>query len=56
VLYGEDDQILPIDDSARLSASLLKHGRLKTYLGLPHDMLKTHTEVLNTDLLVFVLE
>jgi non-heme chloroperoxidase len=35
VLHGEDDQIVPIDDSARLSIKLLKHGTLKTYPGLP---------------------
>ena len=53
VLHGEDDQIVPIADSAPLSAKLLKHGTLKTYPGLPHGMCTTHPEVINPDLLAF---
>lgn len=54
VLHGEDDQIVPIDDSARLSVKLLKNGSLKTYPGYPHGMLTTNADVLNADLLAFV--
>ncbi|WP_029353843.1 alpha/beta hydrolase [Bosea sp. 117] len=54
VLHGDDDQIVPIDDSARLSAPLLKNGTLKVYPGYPHGMLTTHAEVINPDLLAFV--
>jgi len=54
VLHGEDDQIVPIDDSAKLSVKLLKNGKLKTYPGYPHGMLTTHADVLNADLLAFV--
>jgi non-heme chloroperoxidase len=54
VLHGEDDQIVPIDDSARLSVKLLKKGTLKTYPGYPHGMLTTHADVINPDLLAFV--
>jgi non-heme chloroperoxidase len=54
VLHGEDDQIVPIDDAARLSIKLLKNGTLKTYPGYPHGMLTTHPDVLNADLLAFV--
>jgi len=54
VLHGEDDQIVPIDDSARLSVKLLAKGTLKTYPGFPHGMLTTHPEVLNKDLLAFI--
>jgi len=53
VLHGEDDQIVPIADSALLSVKLLKHGTLKTYPGLPHGMCTTHPEVINPDLLAF---
>lgn len=53
VLHGEDDQIVPIADSALLSIKLLKHGTLKTYPGLPHGMCTTHPEVINPDLLAF---
>ena len=54
VLHGEDDQIVPIDASARLSVKFLQNGTLKTYPGLPHGMLTTHPDVLNADLLAFV--
>ncbi len=54
VLHGEDDQIVPIDDSARLSVKLLKNGTLKTYPGYPHGMLTTHADVINPDLLAFI--
>ncbi|MDR6872283.1 non-heme chloroperoxidase [Bosea sp. BE125] len=54
VLHGEDDQIVPIDASARLSVKLLKNGTLKTYPGYPHGMLTTHADVINPDLLAFI--
>ncbi|WP_246735602.1 alpha/beta fold hydrolase [Agrobacterium sp. a22-2] len=53
VMHGDDDQIVPIDDSARLAVKLLKNGTLKVYEGYPHGMLTTHAEVLNADLLAF---
>ncbi|MFG1425887.1 alpha/beta fold hydrolase [Roseixanthobacter glucoisosaccharinicivorans] len=54
VLHGDDDQIVPIADSALLSVKLLKNGTLKTYEGYPHGMLTTHAEVINPDLLAFI--
>jgi len=54
VLHGEDDQIVPIDDSARLSVALLKNGTLKTYPGYSHGMLTVNADVINADLLAFV--
>lgn len=54
VMHGEDDQVVPIDDAARKSIKLLKHGTLKTYPGLSHGMFATHPEVINPDLLAFV--
>ncbi|CAL1691876.1 Non-heme chloroperoxidase [Brevundimonas subvibrioides] len=53
VMHGEDDQIVPIDNSARIAITLLKHGTLKTYPGLPHGMCTTHAETINADLLAF---
>ncbi|WP_339472447.1 alpha/beta fold hydrolase, partial [Pseudomonas sp. EL_65y_Pfl1_R83] len=53
-MHGEDDQIVPIDDSARLGIKLLKRGTLKTYPGLPHGMASTHPEIINADLLAFI--
>ncbi len=53
LMHGEDDQIVPIADSAMLGIKLLKKGMLKTYPGLPHGMASTHPEVINKDLLEF---
>ena len=54
VLHGDDDQIVPIDNSGRLSVDLVQNGTLKVYPGFPHGMLTTHAEVINPDLLAFV--
>ena len=54
VMHGEDDQIVPIDDSARLAIKLLKKGTLKTYPGLPHGMATTNPEIINADLFAFI--
>lgn len=54
VLHGDDDQVVPIDDSGRLSVKLLKNGTLKVYPGFPHGMLTVHADVINPDLLAFV--
>jgi non-heme chloroperoxidase len=53
LMHGEDDQIVPIADSALLGIKLLKKGTLKTYPGLPHGMATTHAEIINKDLLAF---
>ncbi|MEV4607088.1 alpha/beta hydrolase [Neorhizobium sp. LMR1-1-1.1] len=54
VLHGEDDQIVPIADSALKAVKLLKNGTLKTYPGFSHGMLTINADVLNADLLAFV--
>ncbi|TIT76470.1 MAG: alpha/beta hydrolase [Mesorhizobium sp.] len=53
VMHGDDDQIVPIADSALLAIKLLKKGELKVYKGLPHGMATTHADVINADLLAF---
>lgn len=53
VMHGDDDQIVPIADSAPLSAKLLKHAQLKIYKGFPHGMLTVNADVINRDLLAF---
>jgi non-heme chloroperoxidase len=53
VMHGEDDQLVPIANSALLAVKLLKKGALKTYPGLPHGMAATHADVINKDLLAF---
>lgn len=53
VMHGDDDQIVPIADSALLSSKLLKNGTLKIYSGYPHGMATTHADTINADLLAF---
>ncbi len=54
VMHGDDDQIVPIADSAPLSAKLLKNSTLKIYENFPHGMCTTHAKVVNPDLLAFI--
>jgi non-heme chloroperoxidase len=54
IQHGDDDQIVPIADSALLSAKLVKNGTLKVYKGFPHGMATTHADVINADLLSFI--
>jgi non-heme chloroperoxidase len=54
VMHGDDDQIVPIADSALLSAKLLGKGALKVYEQFPHGMCTTHADVVNADLLAFI--
>jgi non-heme chloroperoxidase len=54
VMHGDDDQIVPIADSAPLAVKLLKKGTLKVYEKLPHGMCTTHADVINKDLLAFI--
>lgn len=54
IMHGDDDQIVPIADSALLSSKLVKNGTLKVYPGLPHGMCTTHADIINEDLLAFI--
>jgi non-heme chloroperoxidase len=54
ILHGEDDQIVPIADSAELAIKLVKNGKLITYPGFPHGMATTEAETINRDLLAFI--
>jgi non-heme chloroperoxidase len=54
VMHGDDDQIVPIADSAPLSVKLLKKGSLKVYEKFPHGMCTTHADTINADLLAFI--
>lgn len=53
ILHGDDDQIVPIADSALLSAKIVKSATLKIYKGAPHGMCTTHKDQVNEDLLAF---
>jgi non-heme chloroperoxidase len=54
LMHGDDDQIVPIADSALLGIKLLKNGTLKVYEKLPHGMCTTHADIVNPDLLAFI--
>jgi non-heme chloroperoxidase len=54
VVHGTDDQIVPIADSAPLSAKLLRRSTLKIYENLPHGLCTTHANVVNPELLAFI--
>jgi non-heme chloroperoxidase len=54
VIHGDDDQVVPIDASARASAALVKGAQLIVYAGAPHGITDTHKERLNQDLLDFL--
>jgi non-heme chloroperoxidase len=54
ILHGDDDQIVPIADSALLSAKIVKNATLKIYKGAPHGMCATRKEEVNADLLAFI--
>jgi non-heme chloroperoxidase len=56
ILHGDDDQIVPIVDSALLSAKIVKNATLKVYKGAPHGMPATHKDRINADLLAFFRE
>jgi non-heme chloroperoxidase len=54
VIHGDDDQIVPIADSALLSAKIIPNAVLKVYPGAPHGLPSTHKDRLNEDLLAFI--
>jgi hypothetical protein len=53
ILHGDDDQIVPIADSAMLSSKLVKGAVLKVYKGAPHGMCTTLKDQVNEELLAF---
>src|SRR3954451_22072200 len=54
VMHGDDDQIVPIADSALLSAKILKNATLKIHEKFPHGMCTTHADTVNPELLTFI--
>jgi non-heme chloroperoxidase len=54
ILHGDDDQIVPIGDSAMLSSKLVKNPTLKIFKGAPHGMCTTRKDEVNADLLAFI--
>jgi non-heme chloroperoxidase len=54
LIHGDDDQIVPIDDSARLAAKLLNRSTLKVYPGAAHGLPMTQAEQFNADVMQFI--
>jgi non-heme chloroperoxidase len=54
VMHGEDDQVVPINDSAKKSARLIKGAKEIYYPGQPHGLTTTHQDEVNADLLKFL--
>jgi non-heme chloroperoxidase len=54
ILHGDDDQIVPIEDTALLSAKLVKGATVKIISGAPHGMCSTHKDQINAELLSFI--
>ncbi|TMH79480.1 MAG: alpha/beta hydrolase, partial [Betaproteobacteria bacterium] len=54
ILHGDDDQIVPIADSALLSAKLVEGAALKVYKGGSHGICTTEKNQVNEDLLAFI--
>lgn len=53
ILHGDDDQIVPIEASAKETVKLVKNAKLKIYPGGTHSLMDTSREELNADLLGF---
>ena len=53
VMHGEDDQIVPVKNSGKKSAKLIKGAVEIYYPGLPHGLTATHADLVNRDLLEF---
>jgi len=54
VMHGEDDQIVPVKDSAKKSARLIKGAKEIYYPGAPHGLTATHQDQVNADLMAFL--
>ena len=54
VMHGEDDQIVPVHDSARKSARLIRGAKEIYYPGAPHGLTATHQDQVDADLLAFL--
>jgi pimeloyl-ACP methyl ester carboxylesterase len=54
VMHGDDDQVVPYENSAPRSAELLRNGTPRTYAGFPHGMPTTEAATVNADLLDFI--
>jgi non-heme chloroperoxidase len=54
ILHGDDDQMVPFQDSGLLQSRLIKGSTLKVYQGASHGLIATHKDQVNQDLLAFI--
>jgi non-heme chloroperoxidase len=54
IIQGDDDQIVPLDNSGRLTAQIVKGAELNVYPGASHGLFATQAEQFNADLLTFI--
>jgi non-heme chloroperoxidase len=54
VMHGEDDQIVPVKDSAVKTARVIKGAKEIYYPGAPHGLTATLQDQVNADLLAFL--
>jgi non-heme chloroperoxidase len=54
VIQGDADQIVPIDNSGKLTAKIVKNATLKVIPGAPHGLCTTHADVINQEILAFL--
>jgi len=54
VIHGDDDQIVPIADSALLSAKIIRNATLKVYEGASHGLCTTSKDRVSEDILAFI--
>jgi len=54
IIHGDDDQVVPIDSTGRVTARLIPKAEFKIYHGAPHGLTETHKDRLNDDLLDFL--
>ncbi len=54
IIHGEDDQIVPIKDTAYKAAELIEDVQTIYYAGAPHGLTATHADRFNADLLAFL--
>ena len=55
-IHGDDDQIVPIGDSAILASKVVKNSKLVVYKGGAHGICTTEKDRVNADVLAFIRE
>ena len=56
LIHGDDDQIVPIDGSSKLTVKLARNATLKVIPGAPHGLCTTHAHLINQELLAFLMK